>query len=171
MLPYLSAMLERIKQLFAGYEADPATSRDMDPAFAAAALMIEAASIDGEVSAKERETIAALLVRGFDVDPGAADGIVAAAEKRMTDAQQLHPFARTIRDNLSGRERVSLVEAIWEVIYADGRAHDYETNLMRRLGGLIYVSDVAIGAARKRVLDRGRPAIMQRRGTTEDRFG
>jgi uncharacterized tellurite resistance protein B-like protein len=47
-----------------------------------------------------------------------------------------------------------MIEMLWEVVYADGRLDDYEANLMRRIAGLIYVSDGESGSARKRVLDR-----------------
>jgi uncharacterized tellurite resistance protein B-like protein len=53
---------------------------------------------------------------------------------------------------------VDLIEMVWEVAYADGELHDYEANLLRRLGGLLYVSDRERGEARKRVLARLRPS-------------
>ena len=43
---------------------------------------------------------------------------------------------------------------LWEVVYADGIAHAYEANLLRRIGGLLYAPDRDQGAARKRVLAR-----------------
>jgi len=49
---------------------------------------------------------------------------------------------------------VMLVEMLWDVVYADGELHDYEANLMRRVAGLLHVSDQESGAARKRVLGR-----------------
>ena len=63
-------------------------------------------------------------------------------------------FTRVIKDRYSPEERVELVEMAWEVVYADGELHDYEANLLRRLGGLLYVSDKERGDARKRVLAR-----------------
>ena len=47
-----------------------------------------------------------------------------------------------------------MIEMIWEVVYADGELHDYEDSLLRRIAGLIYVSDRDRGAARKRALER-----------------
>ena len=51
-----------------------------------------------------------------------------------------------------GRDK--LIELLWEVVYSDGSLHAYESNLLRRIGGLIYVSDRDRGDARKRVLQR-----------------
>lgn len=59
-----------------------------------------------------------------------------------------------IKDRFDEKERIRLVEMLWEVVYADGQAHDYEANLLRRIAGLIYVADRDSGAARKRVLAR-----------------
>lgn len=154
MSPYLIAMIARIKELLLRSGAIPSHDSDADPAFAAAALMIEAAGLDGTIDETERDRIAAMLRRHFGLDDAQAGQMVTAAEARMVDAQQLHPFARTIRDRLSEEDRVGLIEMLWEVIYADEKVDDYEASLMRRLGGLIYVRDVDIGAARKRVLDR-----------------
>ena len=164
-------MLERVKALLFGSGPAAEHDRDSDPAFAAAALMIEAAGLDGEVAAVERDRIAALLERGFGLPAAAARDMVTAAYGRMSDMQQLHPFARTIRDRLSQEERIGLVEMLWDVIYADARVHDYEANLMRRLGGLLYVSDIDVGAARKRVLARRRPAGAEGAGQREDKLG
>jgi uncharacterized tellurite resistance protein B-like protein len=63
-------------------------------------------------------------------------------------------FTRTIKDGYSPEDRVEIIEMLWEVAYADGVLHDYEANLLRRVGGLIYVSDQDRGDARKRVLTR-----------------
>ena len=146
-------MLSRIKELLFDVAAD-AGPEDADATFAAAALMVEAASIDGAVTADERSRITGLLCRGFGVDVTTARDVLRTAEQRMADVHQLHPFARTIRSRLSAAERVDLVEMLWEVIHADGRVDDYEANLMRRLGGLLHVGDVEIGAARKRARAR-----------------
>ncbi len=73
-------------------------------------------------------------------------------------------FTRVVKDSFSHAERVELIEMIWEVVYADGERHDYEDSLMRRIAGLIYVSDRERGEARRRALarlgvaDRGAPA-------------
>ena len=55
---------------------------------------------------------------------------------------------------ISNDERIELIEMMWAVVYADGQLHDYEANLLRRMAGLLYVSDFESGAARKRVLER-----------------
>jgi uncharacterized tellurite resistance protein B-like protein len=51
-------------------------------------------------------------------------------------------------------ERVAIIEMLWEVVYADGTLHEYEASLLRRVCGLIYVTDQDSGTARKRVLEK-----------------
>jgi uncharacterized tellurite resistance protein B-like protein len=59
-----------------------------------------------------------------------------------------------INDNLEPEERATILEMLWEVAYADGVVHPYESNLVRRVAGLLYVTDHDSGAARKRVVER-----------------
>lgn len=147
-------MLERIRSLFTAFRGEDAEGGWDALAFAVAALMTEAASLDGGMDAVERERIAALLGRRFRLDAAEAAALLGAAERRMADVQQIYPYARTVKDSLSEEERVAVVEMLWDVILADGRVDDHEANLMRRLGGLIGIRDVDIGAARKRALAR-----------------
>lgn len=62
----------------------------------------------------------------------------------------MYGLTRDIKNSLDHPERVELMEMLWQVAYADGVLHDYEANLMRRLAGLLYVSDQESGEARKR---------------------
>jgi uncharacterized tellurite resistance protein B-like protein len=65
---------------------------------------------------------------------------------------ELSRFIRRIRDGFDHDERVEMVEMLWRVVYADGVVHDHEANLLRRVAGLLYVSDRESGEARKRAI-------------------
>src|SRR5690606_12680627 len=149
-------MLQRLKDILFGEAArgdSPEASFD-ETAFAAAALMAEAARLDGHFDGNERESVLALLRDRFELDEASAEALLAAADARIDRSPQILPFTRTIKDRLGEAERIELDELLWEVIYADGRARDYEAGLVRRIGGLVYVQDVDRGAARKRALAR-----------------
>ena len=73
---------------------------------------------------------------------------------RPSKAVDMHGFISPLMKNFDHQKRVMLVEMLWDVVYADGVLHDYEANLMRRVAGLLHVSDQESGAARKRVLGR-----------------
>ena len=85
---------------------------------------------------------------------GLRDEIRDAAETVAGNSTQLFGFTTAVKNNFSYQERVELVETLWEVIYADGKADAYEQQLMRRIGGLIYVTDRDSGLARRRVRNR-----------------
>lgn len=121
---------------------------------AVAALMVEAATLDGTFDADERARVLDLLSRRFQLSETQAGALLAEAEKVQDRAAGLEGLTRTVKNALDHDQRVEVLEMLWEVVYADGQLHDYEANLLRRLAGLVYVSDQEAGAARKRALAR-----------------
>jgi uncharacterized tellurite resistance protein B-like protein len=151
-------MIDRIKALFRDRGGRPSAGGAGHGAgemqLAAAALLVEAATMDQEFDAAERETITRLVCARFGLARHEAEDLLARAERAVAGSTQLLPFTRVVKDRFSYEERIQLMEMLWEVVYADGRLHDYEAHLLRRIGGLIYVPDKERGAARKRVLAR-----------------
>ena len=149
-------VINRIRKLFAGMDAgDPEAHRAADGrALAAAVLMVEAARLDGDFDESERRSIRSLVTNHFGLGDAEADDLIAEAEAVHDDSNHLVRFTRAIKETCPPEERVAIVEMLWEVVYADGVLHDYEANLLRRVGGLIYVSDRDRGAARGRVMER-----------------
>jgi uncharacterized tellurite resistance protein B-like protein len=125
-----------------------------DRVMAAAALMVEVAARDGEFSAGERASIERLLQAHFAIDENAARTMVDEVLSLHDNASDVFRFTSALNKRFSPEERLQIVELLWEVVYADGEAHHYETSLMRRLAGLLYLEDGDVGAARKRVLAR-----------------
>ncbi|MCA1907317.1 MAG: TerB family tellurite resistance protein [Magnetospirillum sp.] len=121
---------------------------------AAAAVLVEAASMDGRVDPVERQRIVEVLARHFGLADGEAAELLAEASEMAQKAVELSTFAKTIKDGFDFDDRVRMIEMLWDVAYADGQLHDYEANLVRRIAGLIHVPDQDAGAARKRVMAR-----------------
>lgn len=121
---------------------------------AVATLMVEAGTLDGHFDDAEQVRVQALLARRFALADGQARQLLAEARQEAARSVQLVGMTQTIKNALDYDQRVELLEMLWEVAYADGQLHDYEANLMRRLAGLVYVSDQDAGAARKRVMAR-----------------
>lgn len=121
---------------------------------AAVALLIEAATLDGDFGAREQAAIRRVAAERFALTSEEVATLFELASQRQDSANQLFRFTHEINQSFSPEERVEVVEMLWEVVYADGVLHDYEANLMRRIGGLIYVSDMDRGNARKRVMAR-----------------
>jgi len=149
-------MLDRLKQLF---QPDAAAAPPGPHSFdalqlAAAALMVEAATLDSRFDADERDRIGQLVQDRFALSPEEASELVAEAEKAAAESVAFQGFTNAIKNGFDHAERVQLIEMLWEVVYADGELHDYEASLLRRVTGLLYVSDRESGDARKRVLAR-----------------
>jgi len=121
---------------------------------AAAGLLIEAAMLDGHFDDAERQKIETLLAGRFELPPDEIAALVIGAEEAAAKRIELHAITRTVRDHFDAKERIRMVEMLWEVIYADGSRDDFEANMMRRVAGLLYVSDRDSGDARKRVVTR-----------------
>ena len=150
-------MLDRLMKIFAPPEEGSAPERPRhfeDRELAAAALMVEAARLDDQFEATERERILGLLETRFRMSPSDAETLLAAAERESDQSVEWQGFTRQLKEGFEYSERIALIEMLWEVAYADGELHDYEASLIRRVTGLLYVSDRDSGEARKRVLDR-----------------
>ena len=151
-------MINRVKALFADRRGAPEARADRhsheELQIAAAALMVEAAQLDDEFDTRERAKIRELVVARFELTPEEGDNLIEAAEARVADSIELHGFIRVVKSAFTPEERIELMEMLWEVVYADGELHHYEANLMRRLAGLLQVSDRESGLARKRARER-----------------
>ncbi|HEY1503051.1 MAG TPA: TerB family tellurite resistance protein [Stellaceae bacterium] len=122
---------------------------------AVAALLLEAAIVvDGDVDPHEREIVRRLLQRCFSLSMDDTQRLIAAAEHRVEMSSQLFGFTSTVNSRLSRERKVQLVEMLWEVAYADGVLDPLEDTLLRRIAGLIDVSDHERGEAKRRVLQR-----------------
>ena len=148
-------MIDRIKILLRGADQDGAGQAEPDaPKLAAAALLVEAACMDGHFDGEERDAVCAALGAHFGLSESEADTLIEEAEAAHHEATDLHRFTRAINDRYDHADRLAVMEMLWEVVYADGRLHAYEANLIRRVGGLLHITDRERGEARKRVLAR-----------------
>jgi uncharacterized tellurite resistance protein B-like protein len=150
-------MLEHIKGILIGRlrPAGPSADREVGALQqAVAALLVEAARLDGQFGTAERSRIAALLSRRFSLPAGEVDALIETATRMSEEAVDNYVFTQRISRRLDHEEKVGIVEMLWDVAYADGTLHPYEGNLLRRVAGLLYVTDQESGAARKRVMER-----------------
>lgn len=160
MLPmyYADTMFSKVRDFLfeRGGKAQSADGRHSHEELyvAAAALMIEAARLDGRLDDAERRHIAAILRERFTLDEEAVGLLIEAATGAVETIPEIYGFTRTIRDHFSHDERVAMLQMLWEVAYADGELHDYEASLLRQVTGLLYVTDQESGAARKRARER-----------------
>lgn len=145
-------MLNRIKALFQEDDTGDAGRETLQAA--AAALLVEAARTDNTISAAERDRIIEVTRRHFNLTQEEAQELLSAAVFDTEGASPYYRYVSVINDRCPPDQRLWIIEMLWEVAYADGTLNDLEANLLRRIGGLLHVSDVERGEARKRVLER-----------------
>jgi len=117
-------------------------------------LMIEAAFTDGKIEESELKKIKFSLVNVFGEDLEEVDLVLDEAIKNKNNSKSLHYYTSYINKNFDDDKKLLLIEALWEIVLSDGEIHDFESNLIRRLAGLLYISDVKSGNARKRALNK-----------------
>ena len=130
----------------------PAAAPAQDLRLSVAVLLLEAARQDDTFDAREREKIESLLISRFDISAAECTALMTAAEARASQMTQLHGHTSHIAQAMSPEERVHLIEMLWDVAYADGVLDPEEDLLIRRIAGLVYVSDRDRVLARQRVL-------------------
>lgn len=155
----MTGFLEKLRTLL--FEPDssrgglPSGRRDSGELHvAAAAMLIDAAMSDGHVDEVERERIAVLIERHFGIPKSDVHSVMEEGERRAERAVDIFSFLRVLGEHFEEEERVALIEMLWETAYADGVIHDHEASLIRRVTGLLGITDVAAGEARKRVVSR-----------------
>ena len=116
--------------------------------------MIEAAYTDGHIDESELDKIKLSLVKVFEEDPKEVDLVLEKAKENKNNSKSLHHYTSFINKNFNEDKKLLLIEALWEIVLSDGEIHDFESNLIRRLAGLLYISDVNSGNARKRALNK-----------------
>ncbi len=128
---------------------------EVSPEVAIAALMVEAACVDGHYDPDEADRIVRLLARLLDLAPDAALRLRSAGEAAQAEAPDLVRFTRAVKWALDEGARADLMQALWGVVLTDGRRDPGEDALMRRLAPLIGVDDSVNAAARRRALADG----------------
>tara|TARA_B100002051_G_C16532178_1_gene533218 strand:+ start:326 stop:751 length:426 start_codon:yes stop_codon:yes gene_type:complete len=114
-----------------------------------AALLIHSAKIDENYTEKEKTIIKNALIE-MGADQNNLDEILNDAEIREKDSNQILEFTKEVK-NKSTDEKKIVIEALWNIIYSDEKADMYETNLMRRLSGLLYLDAKVVGDIKKKI--------------------
>ena len=112
-------------------------------------LLIHSARIDENYTDKEKKIIKDAIIE-MGADPNEIDKILIDAEKKERDSNQILEFTREVK-NITDEDKEIIIEALWDIIYSDEDADMYETNLMRRLSGLLYLDPKIVGDIKEKV--------------------
>ena len=116
---------------------------------AVACLLIHSAKIDENYTNKEKKIIKDAVVE-MGANSEEIDGIIQVAEEKEKDSNQILDFTREIK-NIDEEDKKIIIEALWDIIYSDEDADMYETNLMRRISGLLYLDPKVVGDIKVKV--------------------
>ena len=114
-----------------------------------AALLIHSAKIDQNFTKKEKDIIKKALIE-MGADENNLDEIIKDAEIKEQDSNQILEFTKEVK-NKNIDEKKIVIEALWNIIYSDEDADIYETNLMRRLSGLLYLDPKIVGDIKEKI--------------------
>ena len=114
-----------------------------------AALLIHAAKIDENFSSLEENLIKQTLLK-IGANNSNIEEIIKDAQKIEENSNQILDFTKEIK-NMNEEKKIEIIEALWRIIYSNKTADDYETNLMRRLAGLLYIDSKTMGDIKERI--------------------
>ena len=115
-----------------------------------AALLIHAAKTDENYTDIEKKIIKTALVDLFNIGSDQAEELMKHAEKKEEQSNQIVEFTKEVK-KYSMASRLKIIEIIWKIVYSDGTSDSYESNLIRRICGLLYVSDKDNGIIKTKV--------------------
>ena len=136
--------------MFNIFKKEETEKEDNHPSIiAVACLLIHSARIDENYTDKEKKIIKDAIIE-MGADPNEIDKILIDAEKKERDSNQILEFTREVK-NITDEDKEIIIEALWDIIYSDEDADMYETNLMRRLSGLLYLDPKIVGDIKEKV--------------------
>ena len=147
-------MLDSLKKIFKHSEENLPESIFKEELKLLCGLMIEAAQTDGNIDQREIDKISNILVETFQENQMEVEPILQNCLKELDEPRSLHSFTSKLNKMFSNKKKILLIETLWEIVLADGELHEFESNLIRRLAGLFYISDVSCGNAKKRALEK-----------------
>jgi uncharacterized tellurite resistance protein B-like protein len=145
-------MFDLLRRLTGASQAAPPSRADERAALAA--ILVEAAHADGSYDDEEAVRIARVLATRYGLSTAEAEALRAEGEAAQAEAVDLVRFTRAVKDAVAHEERIGVIEAVWEVVYADGVREMHESALVRKLCGLLHIEDREAGLARQRVAAR-----------------
>jgi len=147
-------MLQEIKRLFAEVSGGGKSESHFDSddyRVAAAALLVHVATLEGDLTEAAQTKLRALLQSQFSLDEGLADELVDAAVTADHEAVDFFHFTHLLMRSLNEEGRLRVVEMLWEMVFIDGDASEFEDNVMWRVADLLAVSPQERIALRERV--------------------
>ena len=147
-------MLDSFLNLFNQPKSNKVNTEDEERLLILGGILVETASIDGNIDESEISKIKQSLINFFEINEEKSNYIVNKSLEKANEPNSLYYFTSKINKEFVYNKKIQLLEILWEIILADGKIHDFESNLIRRLSGLLYISDVDCGNVKKRISEK-----------------
>jgi len=115
-------------------------------------LMIQTAVYDGTFDEQEKSKILELIKKYFNFNEDQKLTLFKIAMKVNDDSNDIQQFTSVLNHNLSEEEKLNIIEMLWKIIISDGHIDDYENALIRKISGLLYISDRDVGQIKKKLI-------------------
>ena len=145
-------MFKSLTKLFNQPEPENTSQQLEDEIMLFVGLLVEAAEIDGKIDETEILIIKKSVINLYKISDEKVDLIINKCVESAGSPNLLHSFTSKINKEFDYDKKINLLKILWEIILADGQIHDFESNLIRRLSGLMYISNIDCGNVKKRVL-------------------
>ena len=114
-----------------------------------ASLLIHIAKIDQNYTTKEKEIISKTILE-LGANKENIENIISIAEKNESNSNQILDFTKEVK-SMDEKEKIKIIEILWQIIYSNKDADIYETSLMRRLAGLLYIDNKTMGDIKEKI--------------------
>ena len=126
------------------------SNKDSESKVLIAAILVHAAKIDDKYTDEEKKVIKRALMSLYSVNEVDAEKVLLSAEIKEQGSNQIIEFTKEIKKN-NIEFRLKIIEILWQIVYSDGTNDMYESNLIRRVCGLLYISDKDNGSIKLKV--------------------
>jgi uncharacterized tellurite resistance protein B-like protein len=149
-------MIDRLNKFFKkSKETDPVNHKKDGPhdiRIATCALFLEMANIDNEFSDSERESIISILKKEYYLSDEYVTNLIGATEKELKKSIDLWQFTNLINQNYPKDEKISIIEMVWKIVYADGALDKHEDYLVHKLAKLLRLNHKQLIDAKLKIL-------------------
>ncbi|MDY6971822.1 MAG: TerB family tellurite resistance protein [Thermodesulfobacteriota bacterium] len=149
-------MIDLVKKYFSGrtkgipFDQEKGTHHH-NIQIATCALLLEMSGIDGEFSGVERDSIISILKRDYGLSDENAEALIESSNEELKGSVDLWQFTNLINQNYSEEEKISVIEAVWRIVYADGKLAEHEDYLVHKLANLLRLTHKQLIDAKLRV--------------------
>lgn len=136
-------MLDALKKFFkdlSNEQEEAGRFSEDDERLAVAALMFHIIAVDGEIEQQELDQLKRVLQQQYELNEEDTKELMDLAKVRDEDAVDLYGFTSVLKRKLEPEQRLTVIEALWEMVYADGAVHEFEDNTIWRVAELLGVS-------------------------------